>query len=111
MGDEGFGEEVAEGTDDGLEAAEFKFVTGVGWDFKVVEEEIAEAAGDSVGDAFVGFIAGWIFRAADDRVLVDAGGVEEGLNILLEVLEEGILTGETGEVEEGLIFMGVVGWW
>jgi hypothetical protein len=110
LGDEGFGEEVAEGADDGLEAAEFEFVTGFGWDFKVVKEEIAEAAGDSVADARVGFIAGWIFGAAGDGVLVDVGGIKEGLDILMEVLEEGILAGEAGEVEIGLIFMGVVGW-
>ena len=110
MGDEGFGQEADEEADEVAEAAELEFVTGVGWDFQVIEEEVANAAGNSVLHAFVGFIAGGIFRALGDGILMDVGGVEEGLDILVEVLEEGILTGEAGEVEIGLIFVGVI-WW
>lgn len=111
MGDEGFGQEADEEADEVAEAAELEFVTGVGWDFQVIEEEVANAAGNSVLHAFVGFIAGGIFRALGDGILMDVGGVEEGLDILVEVLEEGILTGEAGEVEIGLIFVGVIWWW
>lgn len=44
-----------------------------------------------------------------DGVLMGESGVEEGVDVLMEELEEGVFEGEAGEVEIGAIFVGGIG--